>query len=216
LDRFGALLSFLLVAFLFSGAGGSDNPWPTIIGSTANLGSLVVGFSSTGLRDNGRRTAVFVTLGLIGLLLLAAFDTTTVAAGIGALLQALVLGAILGALVRRVVQHEEVTLATILGVISAYVLIGLIFAWIYLSMVGFNRGQILDPASTDLPVYYSFVVLSTLGFGDIVPINDLAQRISAFEAVTGQIFLATIVARFVSLWGPKRLSRPRRPDSETE
>lgn len=216
LDRFGALLTFLLVAFLFSGAGATDNPWPTLIGTAANLGSLVVGFSSTGLRDNGRRTVIFVALGLIGMLLLSVYDATTVAAGIGALLQALVLGAILGALVRRVVQHEQVTLATILGVISAYVLIGLIFAWIYLAMVGFNRGQVLDPGSTDLPVYYSFVVLSTLGFGDIVPIDDLAQRISAFEAVTGQIFLATIVARFVSLWGPKRLSHSRRPESDTE
>ncbi|MGA9275551.1 potassium channel family protein [Ilumatobacter sp.] len=214
LDRFGALLFFLLVAFLFSGA--TDHEWPTIIGSFANLASLVVGFSSTGLRDNGRRTAFFAALGVIGIVLISVFEPTSTAAGVGALLQALVLGAILGALVRRVLQHQEVTLATILGVISAYVLIGLIFAWIYLAMVGFQHEAVLDPPSTGLPVYYSFVVISTLGFGDIHPIDDISQRISALEAVVGQIFLATVVARFVSLYGKTPPAHREASEPETD
>lgn len=206
LDRFGALLAFLLIAFLFLGT--TDRLWATLVGVLANLAALVVGFSSTGLREHHRRTAVFATMGVVGLILIAAFDVTTVAAGVGASLQAMVLGAVLAALVRRVLQHREVALATILGVISAYVLIGLIFAWILLALVGFRGGEILDPPVTAVPVYYSFVVLSTLGFGDITPVDELARRISAIEAMTGQIFLATVVARFVALYGQRRPGGP--------
>lgn len=204
LDRFGALLFFLILAFLLSGL--SEDTWPSIVGSLANIAALVVGFSSTGMRDNHRRTLIFVVIGFVGLALIAGFEPTSAAAGIGAALQAIVLGAILGALVRRVLQHDEVTMPTIMGVISAYVLIGMIFAWVYLAMIGFRPGEVISPPKTELPVYYSFVVLSTLGFGDITPVDELAKRITALEAVTGQIFLATVVARFVSLYGqaPRR------------
>jgi len=202
LDQFGALLFFLVVAFLFSGVG--DGPWLTRIGSVANLGAIIAGFSATGLREDRWRRPVFIVVGLVGLVLLVAFEPTTFGAGVGALLQAVVLGAILGALTRRILQHEEVTLSTILGVVSAYVLIGLLFAWVYLSLVGFRPGPILDPSTTDVPVYYSFVVLTTLGFGDITPVDEFAERITALEAVTGQIFLATVVARFVAMYGQRR------------
>uniref|UniRef100_UPI00058B8250 ion channel n=1 Tax=Ilumatobacter nonamiensis TaxID=467093 RepID=UPI00058B8250 len=185
-----------------------EGPWLTRIGSVANLGAIIAGFSATGLKNDRWRRPVFITLGLVGLVMIGAFEPTTVGAGIGALLQAVVLGAILGALSRRILQHEQVTLSTILGVISAYVLIGLIFAWIYLSLVGFRPDPVLDPPTSDVPVYYSFVVLTTLGFGDITPVDELAERITAFEAIVGQVFLATVVARFVAMYGQRRPSRP--------
>ena len=62
------------------------------------------------------------------------------------------------------------------------------------------------PPITELPVYYSFVVLSTLGFGDVTPVEELAKRVTAFEAILGRIFLATVVARFVSMYG---IPKPR-------
>ena len=109
--------------------------------------------------------------------------------------------AILLAVVRRVLAHDRVGLPTILGAISAYVLIGMVFAWIYLAMYGIVDGPLLDPDEAGLPTYYSFVVLTTLGFGDITPVEDLVQRLTALEAMIGQIFLATLVARLVSLYG---------------
>lgn len=201
-DQFGALLFFLIVAFLLSGVG--DGPWLTRVGGLANLGAIVAGFSATGLRDERWRRALLIVLGVGGLALIGAFEPTTIGAGVGALLQAVVLGAILAALARRILQHDQVTLPTILGVICAYVLIGLIFAWVYLALVGFRPGPILDPTTTNVPVYYSFVVLTTLGFGDITPVDALAERVTAFEAIVGQIFLATVVARFVSMYGQRR------------
>ena len=49
------------------------------------------------------------------------------------------------------------------------------------------------------PIYYSFVTLTTLGYGDIVPTSAIARMFSAIEAVTGQLYLAVLVAQLVGL-----------------
>ena len=49
-------------------------------------------------------------------------------------------------------------------------------------------------------LYYSFVVLTTLGFGDLSPSVGLPQALTALEALAGSIFLVTLVARLVTLW----------------
>lgn len=198
LDRFGTLLFFLLFAFLISGV--SEARWANVAGSIANVGSLFVGFAATGLRFNRRRMGVLLAIGGVSAALVG-FEEGSVAATAGAFGQAIVLTAILLAVVRRVLTHERVGLPTIAGAIAAYVLIGLVFAWIYLAMRGVYGEAVLDPDVTALPMYYSFVVLTSLGFGDINPINDLVQRLTALEAMAGQIFLATLVARLVSMYG---------------
>lgn len=203
-DHFGALLFFLLVAFLISGR--SDDVWPSVAGAAANLLALGAGFAATGIGQHRDRVVVLVVFGVIGIGLVGAFDPESVWFGVGALMQALLLGAVLAAVVRRVLTHDRVQLSTIAGVICAYVLIGLIFAWVYLALDGFLDSRVLDPPIDRLPVYYSFVVLSTLGFGDVTPVDEFAKRITAFEAVVGQIFLATVVARFVSMYGKSRPS----------
>lgn len=198
LDRFGTLLFFLLFAFLVSGV--SDARWANVAGSIANVGALFVGFAATGLRFNHRRVGVLLAIGAVSAVLVG-FEEGSAAATTGAFGQAIVLTSILVAVVRRVLTHERVGLPTIAGAIAAYVLIGLVFAWIYLAMRGVYGEAVLDPDVTALPMYYSFVVLTSLGFGDISPINDLVQRLTALEAMAGQIFLATLVARLVSMYG---------------
>lgn len=49
-------------------------------------------------------------------------------------------------------------------------------------------------------VYYSFVTLSTLGYGDIIPIHKVAQNWAAMEAMIGQFFIAIVMARLVSMY----------------
>ena len=198
LDRFGTLLFFLLAAFLASGSSGSG--WLRVVGALANVGALLAGFLATGIWADRRRLVVLASVG-VGSTVLVGFAQTSIAAAIGALGQAIVLEGILIAVVRRVLGHERVELATIAGAIAAYVLIGLIFAWIYLAAYGVFDGPILDPEEPGVPTYYSFVVLSTLGFGDVTPVDEFVKRLTAFEAITGQIFLATLVARLVSLYG---------------
>jgi hypothetical protein len=57
-------------------------------------------------------------------------------------------------------------------------------------------------------LYFSFIVLTTLGFGDLTPAPNMARVVVTFEALIGQIFLVTLVARLMSLYGMERRATP--------
>jgi voltage-gated potassium channel Kch len=52
-------------------------------------------------------------------------------------------------------------------------------------------------------IYFSFVTLATIGYGDVVPLTDVARSLAILEGVGGQLFLAVLVARLVSLYSTK-------------
>jgi len=113
----------------------------------------------------------------------------------------------------RVLHAEVITLEEISGAISIYLLLGNIWAHIYMLV------HLVDPASFDIPaaletvkidtevrtiefntwIYYSFVTLSTLGYGDITPVSGTARTLSWIEAVFGQLYIAMMIARVVGL-----------------
>ncbi len=205
-DRFGTLLVFLLAAFLVSGV--SDAGWVKFLGAGLNLAALLAGFAAAGLWSDRRRILILVTLVVVGAFLVGSFSEPNWISGVGALAQAFVLLALLLAVTRRVLGHERVEVPTILGAIAGYLIVGLMFAWLYLGVRDFAGEHILEPEEGGLPVYYSFVVLTTLGFGDVTPVNELVKRMTAVEAIAGQIFLATLIARLVSMYGSTPPGRP--------
>ena len=115
------------------------------------------------------------------------------------------------AVLGRVIAHRDVTNQTLLGAVAAYFLIGQLFAWLYMALPDYAEGAVLAPTVTDeIPMYYSYVVLTTLGFGDVVPLGELAERVTVIEALIGQMFLAVLVARLVAMY-----ARPDPVGSET-
>lgn len=201
-DRFGVLLAILILAFLLPEVRGRGLSQLLIAG--VNIASYAAGFSATGLRAHRRVTAASATIGIAGGVLVTSFSQPSFGASVGALCLATVSLVVLGAVVGRVLRHERVQLETIIGALAAYFLIGMLFAWIYLALAGFVDGPVLEPPAEGLPSYYSFVVLTTLGFGDITPEGTFVSKLTAIEAMTGQVFLATLVARLVSMYGQSR------------
>ena len=201
-DRFGVLLALLVTSFLVTGIDGS--PLGRLLSAGLTLAALASVVATTDLSRDRRRLAALGAVGAAGAVLVVTFEITHPAAAVGAICEAFVLGAVLAAVVAQILRHTEVDLSTILGAIAAYFLIGLVFAWVYWALYGFVDGPVLSSSDDELPVYYSFVVLSTLGFGDISPINEFARRLTAVEAITGQIFLVTLVARLVSIYGTSK------------
>jgi Ion channel len=128
-------------------------------------------------------------------------------------LDLLFLGIALGVLLASVLRNERVTAGKIYGAIAVYLLIG--FTWAFL----FDLLDFAQPGSFHLPdlnptpgyepylrrydptnsIYFSFVTLTTLGYGDVTPSTVLARTLVWLEAVTGQMYLAVLVARLVSL-----------------
>lgn len=116
------------------------------------------------------------------------------------------------ALVSRLFIVRSVTLDTISAAICAYLLMGVTFAYAFalveLQRPGsFSAALLQRPANRLAPLlasfhsllYYSFICLTTTGFGDIAPISEGARSLSVMEAILGQLFVAILIARLVSL-----------------
>lgn len=121
---------------------------------------------------------------------------------------------------RHVFSTGEVTKDTLYGAACCYLLVGLTWAWIYqfnywIEPDSFRFATPLNELiqSRDLPhgssldefifhqfFYYSMVTLTTLGYGDIVPIGQVSRSMSVLEAVFGVLYVAILVARLVSLY----------------
>jgi hypothetical protein len=116
---------------------------------------------------------------------------------------ALLVTATLPVTIDRVLHHRQVTWETILGALCAYVLIGLLFAFLFLAVEDLRDKPFFAQAGEHDQgefLYFSFVALTTLGFGDLSPSVGLPQALTVLEALIGSIFLVTLVARLVTLW----------------
>ncbi|SMO64322.1 potassium channel family protein [Solitalea koreensis] len=109
-------------------------------------------------------------------------------------------------IIKRIFFEGDITIHRIQGSIAVYLLIGLIFTYCYLltfSLVpdSFNLPPIKTNRESMLGafVYFSFVTLTTTGFGDITPNHQISQSLVLMEALTGQLFPAILIARLVSM-----------------
>jgi hypothetical protein len=126
------------------------------------------------------------------------------------------------AVLRRILRHNDVTLETIFGAVSVYVMIGLIFSFVYVGIGHISDTQFFvqtkDPSSSDY-AYFSFIVLTTVGFGDYTPLTSVARSTVVLEALMGQVFLVTLVARLVSMYNandPRSARTRTRPSVDQE
>jgi len=114
------------------------------------------------------------------------------------------LAAAAGAL-RFTVKERTVSPETIYAALSTYLLAGLFFGQIYWLIESAHPGSITgpDPVTEVTTVYYSFITLATLGYGDYIPRLDLVRGLATFEVIGGQLFLAVLVARLIGSFGTR-------------
>ena len=115
------------------------------------------------------------------------------------------LAAAAGAL-RFMIMAKSVNGETVYAALSTYLLAGLFFGQIYWSLERIRPGSLVgaDSLTQQSAVYFSFVTLATLGYGDILPRTDVARGIATFEVIGGQLFLAVMVARLIGAFEPKK------------
>lgn len=201
-DHFGTLLVLLVATFVISGLG--EYQVAKVTTSLLEMLMVFVAFSSTRASDRFPTTmaVLLVTTGaLVVVSAVVDLEQSTVR-GIAALLVAAVYLALLVAVSRRVAAAGQVTLEMIFGGLCVYFLIGLMFAAIYTAIDSFSAAAMFgEPVEVSSYSYFSFVTLTTVGYGDLAAVSELGRRFAVVEAITGQIFLATVVARLVSLYG---------------
>ena len=129
---------------------------------------------------------------------------------------------LISVLLKQVFRDGPVTGHRIRGAIAAFLLIGITWAFIYESIAVFIPGAFsFSPSLTAAPgepehqsalAYYSFVTMTTLGYGDILPVHPAARLFAVIEALIGMLYPATLLARLVSL---QIIYRTRRDDKES-
>lgn len=123
------------------------------------------------------------------------------------------------AILGNVFRSREITTESLAGAICAYLLIGLLWADVFSILETVRPGSFSSVTATSDAVtavesarhqvaqfsYFSFVTLSTLGYGDITPLTRPARNLAALEAIFGQLYLAVLIARLVSQKGATKL-----------
>ena len=210
LDSYASLL-VLLIANFFLLELVDDRRWGAIGSTWLGAAALVVAISDPHTGHTIRRrdaVAIVIAVALSSVLL---FTTSDRLVGVSYLIPvALLVTATLPVTVARVLAHRKVTFETILGAVCIFVLVGLLFAFVFLAIATLNGGEFFrqeGPHDQGEYLYFSFVVLTTLGFGDLSPTEGLPQALVVVEALLGQIFLVTLVARLVTLWGREGAER---------
>jgi hypothetical protein len=112
-----------------------------------------------------------------------------------------------GTALREVVRRGAVDSERIAAALSVYILAGVTFAAVYTLLEDYQplsfaqNGQPVVAFKIPDALYFSFVTLATLGYGDIVPVTKAARALAVLEAVGGQLYMVVLVARLISLWG---------------
>jgi hypothetical protein len=106
-------------------------------------------------------------------------------------------------LLRQVLAADQVTVQTILGSITVYLLLGVALALLAIAMQDSAGFFEVEPRPTAY-IYFAFVTITTLGYGDLAPFTDAARMVSVMAAVIAQMYLVIVVARLVSIWRPAR------------
>jgi len=103
-------------------------------------------------------------------------------------------------ILQRVLLNEKVTSQKIYGALCAYLIFGYVWASLYTLTDYLHPGSFNNylHGYRDL-VYYSLITLATVGYGDITPVSPVARSLAVLEAITGQFYLAVMIARLVGL-----------------
>ncbi len=211
-DRNVTLLISLIVLFLL---------YPIMVGLDAVrfyrlifIGELILASLSLGTTQKHRRMAWMLGGPAVLLQVVAYSSPTRLSLLIAALSTQILLVFVIVVVYRTVLAPGSVTVDKLAAAVNVYLLLGLAWAIAYGLIAAFNYDafsaaqvefQTLEEyvhfGAEFVFIYYSFVTLTTLGYGDILPITPAAQTAAWMEAVIGQLFVAVTLARLVGMFG---------------
>jgi hypothetical protein len=174
-----------------------------------------------------RRAALWLSLGLgvptAGLGIVHVFFVSDRIAIVSHLFGVAFLGYVIAMMLLFVFASRRVTFNTVCASLCVYLLMGILWSLVYsfidrldpaafyCSLPGGQRSTVLQigKAGSSGVLYFSFTTLTTLGYGDIVPASPIARMLASTEAITGQLYLAVLVARLVGLYIAESLAQEK-------
>jgi hypothetical protein len=211
-DAFGLVLLLVLVTYVLASLLG-DKGWSGVVLCLAGSATSVVALASSHAPHRAVRAAIWFSALALALALLDVVTGGHLWLSLSSLIEVLLLAAAMGAVLQRVVVAEAIGSRTILGALSVYAVLGILFTFVYAAIARIQGTPFFEGhphvGQGDF-IFFSYTTLTTTGFGDLVPGGQPGRMISGLEMMIGQIFLVTLVAGLVSLWRPGERLRAKR------
>lgn len=217
-DAFGLVLALVLITYVLTSLL-ENRGWSAVLLTVATSATSVVALTSSHAQAKVVRVVLLLSALTIALAAISAADGDQTWLNFASLIQVSMLAIAMGAVLRRVVMAANVGSRTILGALSVYAVLGLLFTFVYGAIDRIQSGPFFEgvahPHGSDF-IFFSYTTLTTTGYGNLVPGGQPGQMISGLEMMIGEIFLVTLVAGLVSLWRPGEAIRRRRQQRDGE
>ena len=208
--RYGLVLILLLLSFLFLGISPAGRFGPLITLVIESVTLLMV-LSAAGTRRRVMVCAIVASGLAICTGIVHTVHDSPVDLTFTSTMSALLVLVAPGVLARSVIRRRILDFQAVLAAIALYVMIGLFFCFVFSVIQAANAHHVFfaqgpNATSSDF-LYFSFTVLTTVGFGDLTAAGGVGRTFSVFEAMLGQLYLVTVVALLVSNLGPAAARR---------
>jgi hypothetical protein len=211
-DAFGLVLLLVLVTYVLTFLI-ANHGWTAVILVLATSATSIVAMVSSHVRAPVVHAVAWLSALTIALATIGAASGDRVWLNFASLIQISLLALAMGAVLLRVVTTAEVGSRTILGALSVYTVLGILFTFAYGTIDRIEGGPFFEgvahPHGGDF-IFFSYTTLTTTGYGNLVPGGQIGRMVAGIEMMLGQIFLVTLVAGLVSLWRPGESLRRRR------
>jgi Ion channel len=204
-DSYGLLLVLVAMDYIVLSVGWT-NGTPIIL-ATALIGiTALLAFHTSHVRGHLLQAVQVGAVLAFVASIVATIDGGDPAKGVVFVISALLILTSPVVILSRILRHPQVTAETLLGAVCVYILLGLVFSYsdYAVQLVG-GSSFFVQSGTHDAPdfVYYSYITMTTVGYGDLSPAVGLPRTLAVIEALTGQIFLVVLVARLVSMYQPR-------------
>ena len=204
-NSYGLVLLLILVTYVLSAS--TTARWTVSLVLFVQIATILVTLQASQAHRRLRVvTGAFLVVSAAAAILHLFVDGGLAGTGLIAVVHGLLYLAAPIIIVRHLLLQQTADTQTILGAITAYLMIGMSFAFFYRALGALEAGPFFG--SQDL--YFSFTTVTTTGYGNLVPAGNPGQSIAVLEMLLGQLFLVTAVAKVVTIWRPSR-GRERPP-----
>jgi hypothetical protein len=205
--RFGAVLVLLFATYVFM-ASAIEGALAQLVTVVLQVLTLLTALLASRTGRHLFRVAFLVSvLATLCALVTAIVSSSDTMVGVFFALNVLLVGAAPVVIARALWERRIIDLHTVLGAVCIYVLIGMLFSFLY-STIGLLGDESFFVQSTDPNLseylYFSFITLCTVGYGDFTPAHGIGRSLASLEALLGQLYLVTIVAVLVSRVAPRQ------------
>ena len=206
---YGWVLLLVMVTFVFA-ASAPDRDWSRGVFVLLECATLALALWTSGLSHDLR---VVTGLGLLAVaaIVLSVATSGNDFAGVIWMVNVALVAATVFAIGVGIFDQGQVNQQSITGAVCVYVLIGILFTFVYGAAAALGSGPFFaqgTDGTTALRLYFSYVTLATLGYGDYTAAGNFGHTVSVLEALFGQVYLVTVVALLVgNLSHASRMSR---------